>query len=253
MRAYNMSSLDKFFSPLEQFEIQAVLPMSIFGFDLSLTNSSLYIISVIFVCLGFFFLSLTPSQMLVPTRWQYVIEQAYTFVLDILKQQAGYRSLSYFPALLSIFLFIAVSNLIGLTPFGFTSTSHIIVTFTFALAFNLGIFILGLYLHSFKFFSLFVPSGVPKALLPLIVVIEVISYLIRTFSLSLRLFANMDGRTHTSTNFIFFCCCFLVVGRYFYSFCCFSSCFGSCRYSFGGWYRFFTSLRVYHPFGYIFE
>ena len=180
-----------FYSPLEQFEIALLYPMNLLGMDVSLTNSSLYILLAVFVCFLFFYFGLTPNPTLVPSRWQYLLEQSYIFVLDMVKQQAGFKALPYFPALLSIFLFIAISNLLGLTPFGFTSTSHIIVTFLFAFSFNLGIFFLGLQLHKLHFFSLFVPSGVPKALLPLIVVIEVISYLIRTFSLSLRLFANM--------------------------------------------------------------
>jgi F-type H+-transporting ATPase subunit a len=213
-------------SPLEQFEILIVKPLTVFGFDITITNSSLYLFLTLFVCFLFFYLSSTPTPLVIPNRWQYLLEQTYLFVLDMVKQQAGFKALPYFPALLAVFLFIAVSNLLGLTPFGFTSTSHIIVTFLFAFSFNLGILFLGLQLHKLHFFSLFVPSGVPKVLLPLIVVIEVISYLIRTFSLSLRLFANMDGWSHVAANTFFFCCCFLVDGKHLCN--VFSSSFNSC-------------------------
>lgn len=184
-------SMNTLSSPLEQFEVNPLLRLYFFGFDLSLTNSSLYLLLSSVACLLFFYLALSPSQNIIPTRWQFLTEQVYSFVLDMIKQQAGYKALAYMPALLTMFTFIVFNNSLGLTPFGFTPTSHIVITFFFAFGFNLGIFFLGLQLHKLHFFSLFVPSGVPKALLPLIVVIEVISYVIRTFSLSLRLFANM--------------------------------------------------------------
>lgn len=109
----------------------------------------------------------------------------------MLNQQAGAKALRFFPLFATTFFIILGANLIGLTPFGFTVTGHIIITFTLALAFNLGFVFLGLQLHKLHFLKLFVPSGVPQVLLPLIVVIEIVSYVIRTFSLSLRLFANM--------------------------------------------------------------
>jgi len=178
------------FSPLEQFEINVLQPFRFFGFDFSLTNSAVYSL-LIFMSLYFLFYLGVSKPFLIPGRWQQVAESFYTFILDMVKQQAGPKAYRFFPLLFTTFMVILAANLLGLTPFGFTVTGHIIITFMLALSFNLGFLFLGLFLHKFKFFKFFVPSGVPKVLLPLIVVIEIVSYLIRTFSLSLRLFANM--------------------------------------------------------------
>lgn len=115
----------------------------------------------------------------------------YLFILDILIQQTHGEGIKYFPFFFNIFLLILCCNFFGLLPFSFTITAHLSITFFFALSFNLGFFFIGLFKNKFKFFLLFVPQGAPKALLPLIIIIEIVSYLIRTFSLSIRLFANM--------------------------------------------------------------
>jgi F-type H+-transporting ATPase subunit a len=122
---------------------------------------------------------------------QKFFEFLYAFVLEMLTQQAGRNAVVFFPFMYSIFFFILLSNLFGMLPFGFTVTAHLSVTFFLAFSFNFGLIILGFYKHGLLFLNLFVPSGTPLFLLPLIVVIEVVSYLIRTFSLSIRLFANM--------------------------------------------------------------
>jgi len=176
-----------FFSPLEQFEI---IPLVHINGLFDITNSAIYISLVFLVIFLLAYISISKAY-LIPGRWQIIAENFYTFVVDMVKQQAGSKAYAFFPLFITTFFIILMSNLLGLTPFGFTVTGHIIVTFSLALAFNLGFVFLGLYLHKLHFFSLFVPSGVPKVLIPLIVVIEVVSYLIRTFSLSLRLFANM--------------------------------------------------------------
>lgn len=177
-------------SPLEQFEILVLKGISLGKLDISLTNSGLYIVLILLTILLLSYISLSRT-FLVPGRWQTVAESFYTFVLDMVKNQAGKKAYPFFPLFITTFFVILFSNLLGLTPFGFTVTGHIIITFTLALAFNLGFIFLGISLHKFKFLTLFVPKGVPTVLLPLIVVIEVVSYFIRTFSLSLRLFANM--------------------------------------------------------------
>jgi len=177
-------------SPLEQFEILVLQPLKIGGFDFSLTNSGLYSVLILLAIFLLSYLAISKAY-LIPGRWQLVAEGFYTFVADMVKQQAGSKAYAFFPLFITTFFAILGSNLLGLTPFGFTVTGHIIITFTLALAFNLGFVFLGLALHKLHFFKLFVPSGVPTVLLPLIVIIEVVSYLIRTFSLSLRLFANM--------------------------------------------------------------
>jgi ATP synthase subunit 6 len=180
-----------FSSPLEQFEVNVLYPVSFLGlFDISLTNLVFYLFVSTGAILFFTYLSFYTAT-IIPSRWQALWEFFYFFVLGMVKQQAGRQGIFLFPIFFFTFLFIFFSNLFGLFPFGFTPTGHIIITFTLALAFNFGFLVIGLQLNGLKFFKLFVPSGSPAWLLPLIIVIEVISYSIRTFSLSLRLFANM--------------------------------------------------------------
>lgn len=198
-------------SPLEQFEIVVLQPIRIAGLDISVTNAGLYSAFILLVVSLFFYVAVS-RPFFVPTRWQSVAETFYLFILDMIKQQAGVRAYSAFPLLFATFFAILVSNLLGLTPFGFTVTSHILITFALAFCFNLGFVFLGLYMHKLRFFSLFVPKGVPAVLLPLIVVIELVSYFIRTFSLSLRLFANMMAG-HTLLNILSsFVTAFLAIG-----------------------------------------
>jgi len=181
-----------FFSPLEQFEINILQKFAIGPFDFSFTNSALFCI-LAFTLLYLFFLYTISNAKVFPGRWQSVSELLYLFILLMAKQQAGKQSWAFFPLFFAAFTLIFALNFLGLFPLAFTVTSHIIITFTFALAFNLGFLILGFSIHKLKFLRLFVPSGVPVVLLPLLVVIEIISYLVRTFSLALRLFANMMG------------------------------------------------------------
>lgn len=178
------------YSPLEQFEIIVLQPFLYKDFDFSFTNAALYSLLVLVFLSVLFYLAISRPY-LIPARWQVLAESFYIFVLDMVYQQAGKKAYRYFPLFITTFFFILGANLIGLTPFAFTLTSHIIITFTLALAFNIGFAFVGLFFHKLRFFTLFVPKGVPTLLLPLIVVIEVVSYVIRTFSLSLRLFANM--------------------------------------------------------------
>jgi ATP synthase subunit 6 len=178
------------FSPLEQFEIIVLRPFLLGSIDVSVTNAALYS-CIVFLFLSLFFYLAISRPYLLPARWQTVAEGFYVFVLDMVAQQAGKKAYLYFPLFITTFFYILGANLVGLTPFAFTLTSHIIITFTLALAFNLGFAFIGLFFHKLHFFTLFVPKGVPILLTPLIVVIEIVSYLIRTFSLSLRLFANM--------------------------------------------------------------
>ena len=180
-----------FFTPLEQFEIDPVLPLSFFNlFDLSYTNSSHAVFITVLV--SFLFLKLgIENAKIIPSYWQSVVELFYLFIVDIVKQQAGNKAVKYFPLIFTTFMFILFSNLIGLVPENFTSTSHIIVTFTLSLSFNIGFLLIGFITYGIHYLWFFVPSGAPKGLLPLIVVIEVVSYCLRPFSLAIRLFANM--------------------------------------------------------------
>ncbi len=172
-----------FFSPLEQFDI-----MYFFTQKFDILN--IFFI-LVFFCISFIFIYLFFKFKLIPTVSQLFIEIFYKFLLETLVQQAGSNSVFFFPFVFSIFFFILISNLFGMLPFGFTITGHLSITFFLALSFNLGFFFLGLYKNGLSFFKLFVPSGTPKLLLPLIILIEIASYLIRTLSLSIRLFANM--------------------------------------------------------------
>jgi F-type H+-transporting ATPase subunit a len=179
------------FSPLEQFEIYVSRPITFYGwFDISLTNASFCLI--LGVCVVLFFLIYgTTNARLIPTRIQYIVELLYIFVLDIVKQQAGVKGVKYFPLFSTIFILVLTSNIVGLLPYAFTPTSHLAFTFFLALSCNLASVVIGFKEHGLGFLQLFVPKGGPRWLFPLIVVIEVISYLLRTFSLSIRLFANM--------------------------------------------------------------
>lgn len=177
--------LNKFYSPLEQFDLLYI--SSILGFNIA--NIVLF-----FSILFFFFFFIIGSFrgfLFLPNFLQKIYEFIYLFIIDMLVQQAGLSAVKYFPYMFLVFLVILFSNLIGMLPFSFTITAHLSITFFLAFSFNFGFIILGFYKNGYKFLYLFKPAGTPLFLLPLIIVIEVASYLIRTFSLSIRLFANM--------------------------------------------------------------
>jgi F-type H+-transporting ATPase subunit a len=140
-----------------------------------------------------FLLIATRQRSLVPTRLQSMAELSYEFIANMIRDNVGTAGMKYFPFIFSLFMFILFCNLIGMIPFTFTVTSHIIVTFAMALVVFIGVTIIGFTRHGLHFLKFFVPAGVPMALLPLLVVIEVLSYLIRPVSLSVRLFANMTA------------------------------------------------------------
>lgn len=142
---------------------------------------------------------------IIPQNQQNKVEIFYNFVASTVKQQLGYQGQQFFVFTFVLFLFIMVSNLLGMLPFSFTITSHIFQTFSLGLAVTIGITIVGFFYHGLHFFSLFLPSGAPKVLAPLLVFIEIVSYVSRAFSLSIRLFANMmSGHTllNIMTSFI---------------------------------------------------
>jgi F-type H+-transporting ATPase subunit a len=177
-------------SPLQQFEIKTLVPIKIGGIDLSFTNSALFMALAV-AAITFFFVQGMKGRSLVPGRWQSLAELTYEFVAGMLKDNVGSEGRKFFPFVLTLFTFILFGNLLGLLPYGFTFTSHIIVTFALAFAAFLLVTLVGLVRHGLHFFSLFVPSGVSPVLLPLMVPIEIVSYLSRPVSLSVRLFANM--------------------------------------------------------------
>ena len=177
-------------SPLEQFEIHRLIPIDIAGVDASITNSTVWM-TIAIAAISIFMLVGMRRGALVPGRWQSMAELSYEFVAGMLRDNVGSAGRQYFPFIFTLFMFILFANLLGMIPYSFTVTSHIIVTFALAAVVFIGVTIIGFARHGMHFLRLFVPSGVPIFLLPLLVVIEVISYLIRPVSLSVRLFANM--------------------------------------------------------------
>ena len=175
---------------MEQFEIKRIIPLELFGWDISFTNASLFMVIAV-VLIPLFYLFAMNRRALVPGRLQSIAELSYEFIANMIRDIVGEGGMKYFPWVFTIFMFILVLNLLGLLPYSFTVTSHIIVTFALAAMVWLIITGIGFVNHGPGFLKLFVPSGVPWWLLPIIIVIEVISYLIRPISHSVRLFANM--------------------------------------------------------------
>lgn len=176
--------------PLHQFQIQRYLPINIGGLDASFSNSALYMVITVALITGLIVYGMR-GRALVPTRMQSLAELFYEFVANLVRDNAGPDARKYFPFVFSLFMFIMIGNLLGLIPGTFTFTSHIIVTFGLALTVFVFVTLLGLIKHGFHFFTLFMPQGVPMALAPILIPIEVLSYLSRPVSLSIRLFANM--------------------------------------------------------------
>lgn len=176
--------------PLEQFTIERLIPIHIGGVDISFTNSALAMCAAVVVAIGLIVVG-TRRRDLVPGRWQSLAEMSYEFIAGMIDDNVGHEGQEYFPFIFTLFIFIMLGNLLGMIPYGFTFTSHIIVTFAMAGFVFLGVTIIGIVRHGFHFLSFFVPHGVPPVLLLLLVPIEVLSYFIRPFTLAIRLFANM--------------------------------------------------------------
>lgn len=179
-------------SPLEQFVIKPIIPLHIGSVDISFSQSALWMLIAVMAATALMTLGMR-RKALVPGRWQNVSEMLYEFIFSIVHDNLGAESKKYFPFVFSIFMIVLMGNLLGLVPYSFTFTSHIIVTGALALAVFFLATLAGIYHHGLHFFSLFLPKGLPWAIAPLIVVIEVISYLSRPLSLSVRLFANMTA------------------------------------------------------------
>lgn len=175
---------------MHQFEIKRLIPLELFGYDVSFTNASLFMV-IALLLIPLFYLVAMNRRALVPGRLQSTAELSYEFIANMVRDIVGEGGMKYFPWVFTIFMFILVLNLLGLMPYSFTVTSHIIVTFALAAMVWLIITAIGFMNHGIGFLKLFVPDGVPWWLMPIIVVIELISYLIRPISHSVRLFANM--------------------------------------------------------------
>ena len=177
-------------SPVEQFTIKTLFALNFMGIDISFTNASLFMMLSVIGSACFLYFG-ARKQSLVPNRFQALVEMSYEFVANMVKENAGKGSQVYFPFVFTLFMFILFGNLLGMIPYSYTFTSQIAVTFTLAAIIFLGVTIIALFKHGFKFFTYFFPSGVPIGLAPLLIPIEIISYFIRPISLSVRLFANM--------------------------------------------------------------
>jgi F-type H+-transporting ATPase subunit a len=177
-------------SPLAQFEIHRLIPIKIGNIDASFTNSSLWMVIAV-LCATLLMTWSMSRRAMVPGRLQSIAELSYEFIANMLQENVGSAGRQYFPFIFTLFLFILFANVLGMIPYSFTPTSHIIVTFAMAAVVFIGVTVIGFMRHGAHFLSLFVPKGVPWPLLLLLVPIEILSYFIRPVSLSLRLFANM--------------------------------------------------------------
>jgi F-type H+-transporting ATPase subunit a len=177
--------------PIHQFNIDKIFTIGHIGNqEIAFTNSSAYMLGSV-ALISLLMIGGVAGRQLVPGRIQSVAELSYEFVANTVRSTAGSEGMKFFPLVFSLFMFICVSNLIGIIPYTFTVSSHIIVTVSLALLVFLTVLVYGFYKNGLKFFKLFVPSGVPIVILPLVVLIEIISFLSRPVSHSVRLFANM--------------------------------------------------------------
>lgn len=179
------------FSPLEQFSIISIIPLHIGNIYFSFTNSALYIFLAISLVSLLFHLVTQNGGFLVPSRWQSLVEMIYEFVVSLVDEQIGKKGKKFFPLIFTTFVFLLFTNLIGMIPYSFTATSHMVVTFGLSLSLFVGVTIVGFQVHGLHFFSFLLPKGAPLVLAPLLVVLELVSYCFRAVSLGVRLFANM--------------------------------------------------------------
>ena len=177
-------------SPVDQFEIKPIVPIEIGGMDLSFTNSAAFMVLATLV-VGAFLTQSMSGRHLVPTRLQSMAELSYEFIANMVRENVGPEGRPYFPFIFSLFMFILAGNLLGMIPYSYTFTSQIIVTFAMAITVFVGVTVIALIKHGTHFFSFFFPSGAPVYMAPLLIPIEILSYLSRPISLSVRLFANM--------------------------------------------------------------
>ena len=180
------------FSPLEQFEISSLIPIQFFSLNFTITNITIFLFITLFTLTFWFSFSLFKAN-LVPHAWQSIKEILYNITLNLVKDNLGTKGEYYFPFIFLLHMFLLTCNLIGMVPYGFTLTSHIIFTFGLAFSIFFAINFIGLQTHGIKFFNIFLPPNVPLIIVPLIITIEIISYFVKVFTLSIRLFANMTS------------------------------------------------------------
>jgi F-type H+-transporting ATPase subunit a len=177
-------------NPIEQFALSRVLSITVGGYDISITNSTIYMILAALVAIWVMSVGAKGTTG-VPGRMQAVAEMSYEFVAGMIRSAMGEHGMRFLPLVFCLFMFILICNLVSLVPYSFAVTAHIIITALMALLVFFTVVIIGIREHGLHFFKLFVPSGVPIYILPLVVAIEIISFLSRPLSHSVRLFANM--------------------------------------------------------------
>ncbi len=176
--------------PIHQFVIEPIVPFHVGGIDLSYTNSSLWMTIAVLTSITLLTLGMR-KKAIVPGRMQMTAEIFYGFIANMIRENIGTRGMEYFPLVFTVFMLVFTGNMLGMIPWSFTYTSHLIVTAALALMIFLLVFVIGVFRHGTHFFHLFLPPGVPVWLLPLIIPIEIVSFLARPITLSVRLFANM--------------------------------------------------------------
>ena len=182
-------------SPLEQFEITSLLSLNapiLDYFNITITNLSLYSILILSLILGLHILGDNNTKLL-PSNWSLLLESMFASINSMVREQLGFGKEIYLPFIYSTFMFILLANLIGNVPYSYAITSSIIVSIGLSFTIVIGVTILGLSIHKIHFFSYFIPAGTPLALVPLLVLIELISYIARAFSLGIRLFSNITA------------------------------------------------------------
>jgi F-type H+-transporting ATPase subunit a len=177
-------------NPLHQFEIKELASFNVAGFDIALTNQSLWMLIATATVMLFFALGLRKRNT-IPSRMQSAVELSYEFIKDLTVSTTGMKGLKFVPLIFTVFFFVAANNALGMLPGSYTSTSQISVTFAMGLAVFILVWIVGFYNHGLKFFKLFAPEGTPLLLMPLIVILELISFFARPCTLAVRLAANM--------------------------------------------------------------
>jgi F-type H+-transporting ATPase subunit a len=179
-------------NPLHQFEIKEIIPFEAFGVNLAFTNSSLFMLLTVVVTTVLMVLPMRGAN-LIPSRWQSLPELLYEFVQGIIRDVIGQAGLKYMPLVFSLFMLVLIGNLLGMMPYGFTITSHIVVTAALGVLVILIVTVMGFVNHGFHFLSLFAPSGLPKVMYLILIPIEIISFLSRPITLAVRLCANMTA------------------------------------------------------------
>ncbi|MBN34451.1 MAG: F0F1 ATP synthase subunit A [Rhodospirillaceae bacterium] len=179
-------------SPLSQFSVSKTVDLTVGGLELHITNSVLWMFAATILVIAFTTIFMSKRAM-VPGRMQSLVELSYEFIANMIRDNVGSGGRPYFPFIFTLFMFILFCNMLGMLPYSFTVTSQIVVTFGLAFVVFIGVTIIGFMKHGLGFFGFFLPTGVPGFLAPLVIPIEVLSYLIRPVSLGLRLFANLTA------------------------------------------------------------